>query len=89
MRKEKIKKQKLEIEKLKDLENNWSSDEKVIDSVVNRKPLFIYLSDIDNLPYDGATKELLLKKYAYLHHDKVELHDYGSYIVLWKRIGDL
>jgi hypothetical protein len=37
--------------------------------------LFIYLSDVNNLPYEKTTKELLLKKYAYLHHDKIEFHD--------------
>ena len=84
LRKERIKKQKIEIEKLKDLESNWPSDEKIIDDIVSRKVLSIHLSDVNNLPYDKETKTLLLKKYAYLHHDKVELHDYGSHVTLWK-----
>lgn len=84
LRKERIKKQKIEMEKLNDLESNWSSDEKIIETVVNRKVLSVHLSDVNNLPYDKATKMLLMKKYAYLHHDKVELHDYGNHVTLWK-----
>jgi len=83
LRKERIKKQRLELEKIKDLENNWLSDEKIIEDAINRKPLYVYLSDVNNLPYEKPTKELLLRKYAYLHHDKVEFHDELGHAVLW------
>ena len=74
------------MEKIKELESNWASDEKIIKDAVSRKPLFVHLSDVSNLPYDKATNILLMKQYAYVHHNEVELHDYGSYVTLWKRI---